>query len=305
MRPAVTVVIASRDKPAQLRLTLACLSRQAGVGWPQVIVVDDSPAATAGPVIEAAGRYLDLTMVAGPRRGRAAARNTGARLAVADRLLFIDDDILTGPGFVAAHLAALGDRVFCHGKLRELPASGRLLAELADAGRSDIGAAADRVADGSAGPRFRLVANALERAIEAMADGLVPDVAPWLGFVGANTSVRRAAFEQVAGFAEDFGLAWGCEDLELGLRLYQRGLRRVFVPRALGIHLSHARPGRWDEHAVNMERFMAKHPIAAVRELPALLAADGNLDEYVAAVSAATTKQPALAPRAGGGQPPI
>lgn len=295
MRPAVSVVIASRDKPAQLRLTLACLSRQAGVDPPEVVVVDDSPAASAGPVIEAAGRYLDLTMVAGPQRGRAAARNAGARAATADRLLFLDDDILTGPGFVAAHLAALGDRVFCHGKLRELPASGRLMTDLADAEWPDIGAATDGVADGSAGPPFRLVANALERAIEAMADGLVPDVAPWLGCVGANTSVSRGAFEQVAGFAEDFGLAWGCEDLELGLQLYRRGLRRALVPGALGIHLSHARPGRWDEHAVNMEKFITKHPIAAVRELPVLLRAGGNVDEYVAAVVAATTKQTALA----------
>lgn len=296
-KPPVSVVIASRDKPAQLRLTLACLARQAGVDRPQVIVVDDSATGSAGRVTDEAARYLDLTALPGPRRGRAAARNAGAARAASDWLLFLDDDILTGAHFAATHLAALADRVFCHGRLRELPAAGRLLAELDGAAVADIGAAADRVAAGLAGPRFRLVANALERAVEALAEGRVPDVAPWLGCVGANVSVPKGAFDQVGGFAEEFGLAWGCEDLELGLRLYRCGLRRVLAADALGVHLSHARPGRWAEHTENLEKFVARHPIAAVRELPALLGADGSVDDYVAAVQAAQPAPPAQSAR--------
>jgi GT2 family glycosyltransferase len=285
-RPRASVVIASRDKPAQLRLTLACLARQRDAAVPQVIVVDDSPAATARPVVDEALRHLDVTAVAGPLRGRAAARNAGASQATGDTLVFLDDDILVGARFVAAHVAAAGERAFCHGRLRELPASARLLRDLDGASPAAIAVAAGHLATGALGPRFRLVANALERAIEAMAAGRVADVAPWLGCVGANVSMRRSAWEQAGGFAEDFGLAWGCEDLEFGLRLYERGLCRVLAPDALGIHLSHARPGRWDEHGENMAKFVARHPIASVRALPVLLDADGSVDGYVAAVLA-------------------
>ena len=293
-RPPVSVVIPSKDKPARLRLTLACLARQADVDRPQVVVVDDSPAATARVVIDEAMRYLDLTEVAGPRRGRAAARNAGAGQATGGTLVFLDDDILVGENFIAAHLAAVGDRSFYHGRLRELPASARLLRDLDGADRVAIAAAADRVASGALGPRFRLVANALERAIEAMAAGQVTDVA-WLGCVGANVSLRRTEWEEAGGFAEDFGNAWGCEDLEFGFRLCERGLRRVVAPDALGIHLSHARPGRWAEHSENMTKFVAMHPVASVRALPVLLGADGSVEAYAAAVLAETEQAGALA----------
>jgi GT2 family glycosyltransferase len=285
--PEVAIIIAAKDRAASLRLTLACLASQPGIETAQVILVNDGADEPAASVAAHASAQLNLTIAAGPHRGRAAARNTGAALAAAPQLIFLDSDILVSSQFVTAHLAAASERSFGHGLLRELPTARRLLAEFADAPLDAIGLFRDRLHAGQAGRYYRLTANALERAIEAMADGSIEDVAPWLGCVGANVRVPRREFEQVGGFDEDFGVTWGCEDLELGFRLHALGLHRRLVRAAAGIHLSHARPGRWAEHASNLNLFIAKHPVPSVRALTDLLSAGGSPQLYAEAVATA------------------
>ncbi|HEY3903864.1 MAG TPA: glycosyltransferase [Streptosporangiaceae bacterium] len=285
--PEVAIIIPARDRAASLRLTLTCLAGQPGIETAQVILVNDGGDEQIASAAARASTQLNLTIAAGPRRGRAAARNTGAALATAPQLIFLDSDILVSSRFVAAHLAAASDRSFGHGQLRELPTARRLLAELADTSFDAIGLTRNRLHAGQAGRHYRLTANALERAIEAIDDGSIADVAPWLGCVGANVCVPRREFERVGGFDEDFGVTWGCEDLELGFRLHAHGLRRRLVRPAAGIHLSHARPGRWAEHASNLDLFIAKHPVPSVRALTELLSAGGNPRLYAEAVATA------------------
>lgn len=285
--PEVSIIIPAKDRASSLRLTLACLAGQPGIESAQVILVNDGAEEPTATVAARASAQLNLTIVAGPRRGRAAARNAGAALATAPQLIFLDSDIVVSSQFVAAHLAMASERSFGHGLLRELPTARRLLAELGGACIDDIRLTRNRLHLGQAGPYYRLTANALERAIEAMDDGSIDDVAPWLGCVGANVRVPRREFERVGGFDEDFGVTWGCEDLELGFRLYAHGLHRRLVRDAAGIHLSHARPGRWAEHASNLDLFIAKHPVPSVRALTELLSAGGNPQLYAEAATSA------------------
>jgi glycosyltransferase involved in cell wall biosynthesis len=285
--PLVSVVMPVKDRVPSLRLALACLAGQHDIARAQVIVVNDGEPEPAASTAAQAGAGMDLTIVPGPRRGRASARNAGVAHATASHLIFLDSDILVSDHFLSAHLAAADSCSFGHGVLRELPAAERLLGELADASATEIRLARDRIQNRSAGPRYRLVANALERAIEAMDDGAMPDIAPWLGCVGANVGVPRREWELAGGFDEAFGLAWGCEDLELGFRLHSRGLRRKVIRSAAGIHLSHARLGRWGEHARNLDLFAAKHPVPSVKALTALLSAEGTPRRYAQAVAAA------------------
>ncbi|WKU48912.1 glycosyltransferase [Streptomyces sp. VNUA116] len=300
--PRLSVVVPSRGPAARLRATLSCLAGQ-GPGTPpfEVLVVDDNP----GPVGEEAGtpaavagelaRELPVRLVPGPLRGRAAARNAGAAAARGARLVFLDDDVLVGPDFLAAHAEAADPDAFTHGRTRELPTAARLLRSLAGASPEGVRRAraalgpAPAPAPAPAGPAAhrRLVANALERTVEAMAGGTLPDVAPWLGFVGANTAVDRGRWRRAGGFDEGFGHTWGCEDLEFGFRLHAAGVRRSLAADALGVHLSHARPGRWEQHHRNLTRFRALHPCASVHALEALLGPGGTPGEYVRAVAAA------------------
>jgi glycosyltransferase involved in cell wall biosynthesis len=289
-----SVVIPTRDKASRLRLTLACLAGQAWVPAPEVVVVDDgSTDATPAVLAAAAADLPGLVVVPGGGGGRAVARNLGAGRAGGELLVFLDDDVLVGPGFLAAHRARARPDRFTHGRLRELPAAERLVAGLAGAAAGGARELRDALhAGGSRDPRHRLVANALERAVEAMSAGVLPDVAPWLGCVGANVSMPRAAWAALGGFDERFGRRWGCEDLELGLRLHAAGLCRQFAPDALGVHLTHPRPGRWAEHARSLDQLAALHPLAGVRALDALLSAAGDPHRYVEQVLAGQPSRP-------------
>ena len=292
--PVISVVVPTGGgRPERLRPTLACLAAQRDAPPHEVVVVVDTDevpaevAAAPGPAARDGARCSPPLVVArGPRRGRAVARNAGVAVSSAPRLVFVDDDVLVGEGFLAAHHRASVPGWFCHGRMRELPTAAALVAELAEGDAADARDARRTLGTGSGkAPRHRLVANALERAVEGMDTGTVPDVAPWLACVGANLAVDRDALESVGGFDESFGMTWGCEDLELGRRLHEHGLRRRLVPDALGVHLSHSRPDRWEQHALNLERFAALYPEPAVVRLAELLAADGDPRRYVDSVS--------------------
>lgn len=290
--PDVSVVIPTRDKASRLRMTLACLAGQAGGHRVEVVVVNDGSTDDTRAVLEEAARQLSLVVVAGDGRGRARARNLGARRGRADYLIFLDDDVLVGEEFVAAHLAAAGEGRFIHGRLRELSGAERIVADLHAAPPARIRATRDSLhRDGTvAGYRgCRLFANALERAVEAMAAGGLEDVAPWLGCVGANVAMGRADFERAGGMDEGFGERWGCEDLEFGRRLWQGGVRREIAAPALGVHLTHNRPLRWAEHQGNLDRFRQLHSDPAVDHLGLLLGPHGDPEAYAAAVRTALT----------------
>ncbi|MGW0871097.1 glycosyltransferase family 2 protein [Streptomyces sp. NPDC002740] len=279
-RPAVSVVIPTRDKADSLRLVLACLARQVCPEPHEIVVVDDGCTDGTADVVAAAAPQLPLHTVPGPRAGRAAARNAGAAAARGGLLIFLDDDILLPPPALAAHLAEhTGRAPACvHGPVRELPGARRLVATDPDELLPDPHAAA------TSGRFGRTVANALETLVTGMATGELEPVAPWLTCIGANTSMPYELWERTGGYDETFGTTWGCEDLELGLRLWSSGAGMRLAPAAPGVHLTHERADRWEQHTVNLTRFTEKHPVPAVRALPQLLGPSGSSRRYVTAV---------------------
>lgn len=277
----LSVVIPTRNKSASLRITLAMLAGQSCSLPYEVVVVDDGCTDGTRRMLERMRSRSDwsLRVVDGPRLGRAGARNAGARATRGQRLLFLDDDVLTGRGHLEAHQRQ-GERTFAHGPLREFVGARRWMERYADADPQETAVRGTSVLAGAAG---RLLTNTLESLINAMDDGSVPPVAPWAAFVGANTSVSRAVFDELQGFDEAFGQGWGCEDLEFGARLVDAGVRPVVLPEAAGVHLTHARPDRWEQHDVNLRHFLARHDLPAVRLLPLLLSEGGGVQEYVGA----------------------
>jgi GT2 family glycosyltransferase len=109
--PDISVIIPVHNGTASLHSQLAGLAAQDYRGRWEVVLVDD--ASTDASARLAAGwrtRVPDLRIVAHPTAlGPNAARNTGARVARADRLAFCDHDDEVAPGWLAALSRALDD----------------------------------------------------------------------------------------------------------------------------------------------------------------------------------------------------
>lgn len=231
---ALSVVIATRNRPLKLAETLTCLRAQSvSADRYEVLVVDDGstpPVDLSLPETCPAYRVLRLD-----GQGRSAARNAGAAAARGDLLVFVDDDIVVTPSFLAVHLAG----------------QGRWPGALA-VGRLDLPPSVGETPFG----RFR---QRLERTGIPSRDG--PVDAPNFCAAG-NMSVPRQRFEALGGF--DLSLASG-EDQDLALRHTARDGAIVYLGAAAGVHhddaldlRSYCQRAEWgSQHIV---AFCRKHP---------------------------------------------
>ncbi|MFI8321318.1 glycosyltransferase family 2 protein [Streptomyces sp. NPDC085529] len=189
--PRYAVVVPTVGRPS-LRTCLTALARATEAAPPaRVVVVHDRPGDDGTvPDLPVPDALRDVTtVVAGPGRGPAAARNTGARLAGdAPWIVFLDDDVVPSPDWGDGLARDLADR------------PGTVAAVAA---RIDVPL-----------PEGRPPTDA-ERNTAALA------TARW---ITADMAVRRAALDRVGGFDERFRRAFR-EDADLALRLLDDGWR--------------------------------------------------------------------------------
>ena len=223
-----SVVIATKDRAALLDGALASLRAQENAPEYELVVVDNGSSDATPAVARKHG--ASYAFVAEPNRGKA--RNAGIARATGDAIVFVDDDVVTPPHFVAAHAKAHRDEIF------PLAVSGPIL----------------NVPDASHRPEPARPAN-FSRAF----------------FVTCNVSVRTASLRAVGGFDEDFDL-YGWEDTELGARLRAHGVRRAFAWDAYLWHIKPPTPesledalGKAIEKARMAARFVRKMPTARIK----------------------------------------
>jgi glycosyltransferase involved in cell wall biosynthesis len=172
-----SVVIATKDRAPLLDGALASLRAQEAAPEYELIVVDNGSTDATPEIARAHGAAY--AYVAEPNRSKA--RNAGIALATGDTIVFVDDDVVTPPHFLAAHAKAHGDKSF------PLAVSGPIL----------------NVPDASHRPE-PIRANG-SRAF----------------FVTCNVSVRAASLREVGGFDEDFNLyGWEDTELGARLRTH-------------------------------------------------------------------------------------
>lgn len=248
----LSVVVPVYMQHEALSLMLGSLSQQsAGLGAFEIVVVDDGSPEDVGAVVSQFTDHLSLRLERHvTNRGRAAARNTGAKAAAGDRLLFLDSDSVAHPDLIRRHIAA-GAR---DGEVallgRRVEADWATTAALSGPGEPPLDVSLDQEDE-----RFNDAAHA---------EALMRDV-PWTFAHSHNIAYPRAAFEALGGFDEEFR-TWGWEDTELAYRFFRHHDRRptafAYDPDAVCYHYPHFVDvrGRWAAGvSTGLQYFKRKH----------------------------------------------
>lgn len=203
----VSLVIPCFNASRTLPMVLAALKRQTRRPE-EMIVIDDGSVDGSGALAEAAG----VRVVRHPgNRGLAEARNTALAEAHGELLVFIDADAVPRPDLTAR---------LCRGYEEDPTLCG-------------VGGQVMEQPDGELADRWRA-------RFWRQTQGEAPLArAPFL--IGACCSLRRSAALRSGGFSEAYRT--NGEDVELSIRLRQRGGRLAYDPLAQVLHLRHDTPG--------------------------------------------------------------
>ncbi len=205
-----------------------CLASIAAQRYPsdrcEVIVVDNGSA--SDPTNEARRAYPGVRVIRNATNlGFAAANNVGARAAVGDYLVFLNDDTRVHPDWLAELVAVIRrHNAVCVG-CRVLDWDGKLI---------DF-----------CGGSVNFEGRGFQHHIGDPALRTPGREAPMLFACGAAMIVARDVFLEAGAWDE--GTFAYYEDVELGWRLWLFGEEVWFAPRAIVYHKHHGTSGRWAE----------------------------------------------------------
>jgi GT2 family glycosyltransferase len=201
------VVVPTSNRADYLEVTLGSLAAQDLDGPYEVIAIDDGSRDRTPAVIEAFGvRGVRSDTPNGPN----AARNTGVRVAGADLIAMVDDDVWAPPGWLSAMVAGA----------ERFPEASALGGPI----RARLEGPAPRACGREQPPITSLDLGPHDRPAELV----------W----SANMAIRREAFDRVGPFDERF--TTGGDEEDWLRRLHAVGGEVVYVARAW---LDHRRAG--------------------------------------------------------------
>jgi glycosyltransferase involved in cell wall biosynthesis len=206
------------------RVLDACFEQTASPGDYEVVLVDDGSRDETAAVIDAARRRATcpFTVISQANAGLAKARNAGIAKARGERIIFIDDDVLPVPAFVAEHLRSHGAH----------PAA---------------------IVRGAV-----INTESFERL---PAPNWTPANYSANFFWTTNVSLPLGTLREAGNFSEAFE-EYGWEDIELGLRLRAAGVKGVFNRFALAYHHKPRPHARDVDGMVRQRRAQARTAVA-------------------------------------------
>ncbi len=221
--PTVSIVIVAWNSGGYLPHCLEALSTQTWRDF-EVIVVDNG--STDGAVETLARKYSEIEILVEPllyNRGFAAANNIGARRARGSWLALLNPDAFPEADWLKNLMNAV----------RKFPPSTIFASRQVQADRRDF-------LDGE-GDNYHISGLAWRRNYNRRVyptDKMVEVFSA----CGASALYPRQIFLDAGGFDEDY-FAYH-EDVDLGFRLRLRGLKCIFVPQAVVMHVGSATTGK-------------------------------------------------------------
>ncbi|MDQ6606569.1 MAG: glycosyltransferase [Actinomycetota bacterium] len=259
-RPSVSVIVPFRGDSADLDRLLADLQRLELDNGDEVIVADNRPESADGRPPDGVHGRVRVCAACGIR-SPGFARNRAAALAAGEWLVFIDADTVPSASLVASYFepAPAGATAILAGEIVDFAASPTLAARHS-AGRGQL---SQGVTLGRAGSPYAQT---------------------------ANCAVRRMAFTEVGGFAED---ARAGEDADLCFRIVGAGWKLEARPRATVRHRSReslsALLGQLARHGSGAAWLNRRYPGVFAPPRPAQLAS--RLARHLAGAAAATLRR--------------
>lgn len=174
-----------------------------------IIVLDGSTDESAA-VIEGMDSRLNIKVIEQENKGRSGARNSGAKHAQGDLLIFLDDDIRPASNFVEQH-------VNHHEAYRGSALTGRVQSD-PEIASTDF---------------QRYLANRTGRWMDTISHEKIQLKRENLFFTAANCSIPRHLFNELNGFDESLSDA---EDFELGTRILKKNIPVYFDYNCFGWH---------------------------------------------------------------------
>ncbi len=224
--PPISVIVATRDRPASLESSLDSLLRQA---YPRfdIVVVDNAPSSSATRDL-VLGKYASSGRVRYLREdcpGLGLAHNRGVAATTSPILAFTDDDVVADPHWLAEIAAAFdgGEKVGCVTGLI-LPIQLETRAQYWTEQHGQFGKGFERRI-------FDLGPNRLTGKLFPYAAGRFGS--------GANMAFTRAALNDIGGFDPALGAgtpARGGDDLAAFVAIIRAGYQLVYEPGAIAWH---------------------------------------------------------------------
>jgi glycosyltransferase involved in cell wall biosynthesis len=213
-----TVVIPTRNRPAELQRCLAALKQ---LDYPNfdLLVVDNAPSDARSRDI---AQQHDVGYVREDTPGLSRARNRGAAAATGEIVAYLDDDAVAEPGWLSALAREFQDA-------KVMAATGRVQA-LEDDGAPTPGRARPGGAE-FGGPERLLISREMPDWFRLANFGGVG--------IGMNMAFRRSVFDEWSGFDERLGRGSplpGCEEHRAFFDVIKRGYRVAYTPQALVCH---------------------------------------------------------------------
>jgi len=212
MNPALSVIVATRNRPEHVAPCVASILANTGVEF-ELLVVDQSDGDAGREAVEKLGPDARLRWIQTSTRGLSVSRNIGIAQARAPIIAFTDDDCRV-PADWAKNVVTM---------FRDDPELSLL-----------FGAVVLRPEDFGQG----FAAAFLPPGVRELRDR-IPDMrAPW--GIGANMSIRRNAFDMIGTFDPLLGAGGAFhagEEIDLTIRAITAGLKVVEVPHFSVLHL--------------------------------------------------------------------